>query len=337
MTTALMDTEAGPITVELFDADAPGTVANFVKLANDGFYDGLSFHRVIDGFMAQGGCPNSRQGARGQAGTGGPGYTIPCEINRNKHQAGSLSMAHAGKNTGGNPWAYVDVTIVDVNSPVRITGASLTVSEDNSTPGTAVIANVPLVVSDADDPTNLRSLTVTSLPSASLGVLQYWDGSAYATLVSGQLPYTILVTALAANPLRFSYNNTVEPTDINATLVPEFSQSSFSVTATDTSTINTAAGTLAIQSAGKGGVSAAMGVSAAKNEIGSRSDAAKKSFVRAIIEDSTAKIRGKLAKRKPPLKIKRKRRKRRKRSITPSWAYFSQVSSFNNGGFKVRI
>ena len=142
-------------------------------------------------------------------------------------------IGSTGKNTGVNPWAYVDVTIVDVNSPVRITGASLTVSEDNSTPGTAVIANVPLVVSDADDPTNLRSLTVTSLPSASLGVLQYWDGSAYATLVSGQLPYTILVTALAANPLRFSYNNTVEPTDINATLVPEFSQSSFNVTATD--------------------------------------------------------------------------------------------------------
>jgi peptidyl-prolyl cis-trans isomerase B (cyclophilin B) len=73
-----------------------------VKLANEGFYDGLAFHRVIDGFMAQGGCPNSREGARGVAGTGGPGYTIPCEINNNKHQAGSLSMAHAGKNTGGS-------------------------------------------------------------------------------------------------------------------------------------------------------------------------------------------------------------------------------------------
>jgi peptidyl-prolyl cis-trans isomerase B (cyclophilin B) len=102
VTKALMETEAGTIHLELFDADAPGTVANFVKLANDGFYDGLAFHRVIDGFMAQGGCPNSREGARGAAGTGGPGYTIPCEINRNKHQAGSLSMAHAGPNTGGS-------------------------------------------------------------------------------------------------------------------------------------------------------------------------------------------------------------------------------------------
>jgi len=97
-----MDTDAGTIELELFDADAPGTVANFVKLAKDGFYDGLAFHRVIDGFMAQGGCPNSREGARGIAGTGGPGYTIPCEINARKHMAGSLSMAHAGRDTGGS-------------------------------------------------------------------------------------------------------------------------------------------------------------------------------------------------------------------------------------------
>jgi peptidyl-prolyl cis-trans isomerase B (cyclophilin B) len=102
MTQAVMETEAGTIHLTLFDADAPGTVANFVKLARDGFYDGLSFHRVIDGFMAQGGCPNTREGARGMPGTGGPGYTIPCEINANLHRAGSLSMAHAGRNTGGS-------------------------------------------------------------------------------------------------------------------------------------------------------------------------------------------------------------------------------------------
>jgi len=82
MTKALMDTEAGLIELELFEADAPNTVANFVKLAKDGFYDGLAFHRVIPGFMAQGGCPNSREGARGMAGTGGPGYQIDCEINQ---------------------------------------------------------------------------------------------------------------------------------------------------------------------------------------------------------------------------------------------------------------
>ena len=102
MTKAVMDTDAGQITLELFDADAPNTVANFVKLAKDGFYDGLAFHRVIDGFMAQGGCPNSREGAKGMAGTGGPGYTIDCEINSQKHQGGTLSMAHAGRNTGGS-------------------------------------------------------------------------------------------------------------------------------------------------------------------------------------------------------------------------------------------
>ncbi|CAK6698811.1 peptidylprolyl isomerase [Synechococcus sp. BA-124 BA4] len=102
MTKALMETEAGTVELELFDTDAPGSVANFVKLAESGFYDGLAFHRVIDGFMAQGGCPNTRAGASGMPGTGGPGYMIPCEINSRKHQAGTLSMAHAGKNTGGS-------------------------------------------------------------------------------------------------------------------------------------------------------------------------------------------------------------------------------------------
>ncbi len=102
MTKALMETDAGLIHLDLFDAEAPGTVANFTKLAEQGFYDGLAFHRVIDGFMAQGGCPNSREGAKAMAGTGGPGYTIPCEINSKKHQAGTLSMAHAGRDTGGS-------------------------------------------------------------------------------------------------------------------------------------------------------------------------------------------------------------------------------------------
>ena len=107
LTTVLMETDAGQIRLELFDADAPNTVANFVKLANDGFYDGLAFHRVIDGFMAQGGCPNSREGAKGMPGTGGPGYTINCEINSRKHVAGALSMAHAGRNTGGSQFFIV--------------------------------------------------------------------------------------------------------------------------------------------------------------------------------------------------------------------------------------
>ncbi len=104
---AIMDTGVGQISLELFETDAPNTVANFVKLVNDGFYNGLTFHRVIKGFMAQGGCPNSRKGASGMPGTGGPGYNIDCEINKNIHLPGSLSMAHAGKNTGGSQFFIV--------------------------------------------------------------------------------------------------------------------------------------------------------------------------------------------------------------------------------------
>ena len=107
MTKAIIDTEAGLIELDLFSDDAPNTVANFVKLVKEGFYDGLKFHRVIDGFMAQGGCPNSRDGSKGMPGTGGPGYNIDCEINPRKHLAGSLSMAHAGKNTGGSQFFIV--------------------------------------------------------------------------------------------------------------------------------------------------------------------------------------------------------------------------------------
>ena len=95
MTRAIMETDKGTINLELFDAAAPNTVKNFVDLAEKGFYDGLAFHRVINNFMVQGGCPQG-------TGTGGPGYKIKCEINSNKHLAGTLSMAHAGKDTGGS-------------------------------------------------------------------------------------------------------------------------------------------------------------------------------------------------------------------------------------------
>jgi peptidyl-prolyl cis-trans isomerase B (cyclophilin B) len=95
MTRAIMETSKGTIHLDLFDQDAPNTVANFVKLSKEGFYDGLNFHRVIPNFMVQGGCPEG-------TGTGGPGYKIKCEINKNLHEAGSLSMAHAGKDTGGS-------------------------------------------------------------------------------------------------------------------------------------------------------------------------------------------------------------------------------------------
>ena len=107
MTKALFETDAGTINIELFSNDAPNTVNNFTKLISEGFYDGLAFHRVIPGFMAQGGCPNTRAGSSGMPGTGGPGYKIDCEINSNKHLKGSLSMAHAGKNTGGSQFFIV--------------------------------------------------------------------------------------------------------------------------------------------------------------------------------------------------------------------------------------
>lgn len=97
MKTARIDTEKGTMVVELYEAEAPGTVANFVKLAKDGFYDGLTFHRVIPDFVIQGGCPNG-------TGTGGPGWRIKCETSGEKqyHDRGVLSMAHAGKDTGGS-------------------------------------------------------------------------------------------------------------------------------------------------------------------------------------------------------------------------------------------
>lgn len=102
-TKAVIDTAQGVIELDLFPDEVPGTVANFEKLAKEGFYDGTTFHRVIPNFMIQGGDPYSKTG-KGRVGTGGPGYTIKCEthLNKHRHVAGTLSMAHAGKNTGGS-------------------------------------------------------------------------------------------------------------------------------------------------------------------------------------------------------------------------------------------
>ena len=102
--TATFDTSKGTIVVDLFDEEAPETVKNFEKLANAEFYDGTRFHRVIPNFMIQGGDPYSKDPTDRRAGTGGPGYKIKCETQRNthKHVAGTLSMAHAGKDTGGS-------------------------------------------------------------------------------------------------------------------------------------------------------------------------------------------------------------------------------------------
>lgn len=90
--------------MSFFEKDAPGTVANFVKLAKSGFYDGLKWHRVLPGFVIQGGDPHSREGSGKPVGGGGPGYSIPCELTGDNqfHDKGVLSMAHHGPDTGGS-------------------------------------------------------------------------------------------------------------------------------------------------------------------------------------------------------------------------------------------
>ena len=105
------ETNRGTIVAELYEQDAPETVQNFEKLANSGFYNGVKFHRVIPDFVVQGGDPLSRDLPAGdrRIGTGGPGYHIKCETrgNPHKHEVGALSMAHAGKDTGGSQFFMV--------------------------------------------------------------------------------------------------------------------------------------------------------------------------------------------------------------------------------------
>ena len=100
MSSATMHTNHGPIVLELFDGEAPKTVENFVKLSRDGYYDGLTFHRVIPDFMVQGGCPQG-------TGAGGPGYEFEDEINEHKVVRGALAMANAGPDTNGSQFFVV--------------------------------------------------------------------------------------------------------------------------------------------------------------------------------------------------------------------------------------
>jgi peptidyl-prolyl cis-trans isomerase B (cyclophilin B) len=104
MSKAKIHTPKGVMEIDLYDNEAPNTVANFVKLAKEGYYNGLAFHRVIPDFVIQGGCPYSVDMTDSRIGTGGPGYKIPCEVDGEKqyHDRGVLSMAHSGKNTGGS-------------------------------------------------------------------------------------------------------------------------------------------------------------------------------------------------------------------------------------------
>jgi len=100
MSRATLHTTQGPVVVELFDDGAPKTVENFRKLSGDGFYDGLTFHRVIPGFMVQGGCPQG-------TGTGGPGYTFEDEINAHRVERGAIAMANSGPDTNGSQFFLV--------------------------------------------------------------------------------------------------------------------------------------------------------------------------------------------------------------------------------------
>ncbi|MBN2024190.1 MAG: peptidylprolyl isomerase [Pirellulales bacterium] len=114
----LLKTNRGDIEIELFENEAPMAVANFISLVEQGFYNDLGFHRVLDGFMAQGGCPKGD-------GTGGPGYTIPCEChqpNHREHFRGSLSMAHAGRDTGGSQFFLTFVPTVPLDGVHTVFG-----------------------------------------------------------------------------------------------------------------------------------------------------------------------------------------------------------------------
>lgn len=113
---AIISTSKGEIIIELFGDSAPQAVMNFIALSKSGFYEGLRFHRVIENFMAQGGCPYSKDNSP-RAGTGGPGYRIKCEVDNNprKHTRGTISMAHAGRDTGGSQFfiCFVDCPHLD--------------------------------------------------------------------------------------------------------------------------------------------------------------------------------------------------------------------------------
>ena len=122
---AKFTTSKGIIWIKLYAADAPNTVANLAHLAETGFYNGLKFHRVIEGFMAQGGCPNTREGARGMPGTGGPDWSIDCETDTSHeaHRRGTLSMAHAGPNTGGSQFFITFVPTPHLDGVHTVFGA----------------------------------------------------------------------------------------------------------------------------------------------------------------------------------------------------------------------
>ena len=136
---AKFNTSKGTIWVKLYPEDAPNTVANFAHLANEGFYNGLKFHRVISGFMAQGGCPHSKDNPA-MAGTGGPDWSIDCETDTSMepHRRGTLSMAHAGPNTGGSQFFITFVATPHLDGVHTVFGAI----EEGDTDSFMVLDNI---------------------------------------------------------------------------------------------------------------------------------------------------------------------------------------------------
>ena len=125
MSDVMMQTSAGNIRIRLFTDEAPDTTANFLRLIDSGFYDGLHFHRVIEQFMIQGGCPNSKDPMSRSAGTGGPGWKIPCEssaLAMQHDRPGVLSMANAGRNTGGSQFFLTTVATPWLNGNHAVFG-----------------------------------------------------------------------------------------------------------------------------------------------------------------------------------------------------------------------
>jgi len=160
--------DGGDIVIELFEKEAPGTVQNFIDLINKGFYNGLRFHRVIPGFVAQGGCPNGN-------GTGGPGYTIKDELvgNPHKHERGALSMAHRGPNTGGSQFFIVYEPQPHLDGVHTVFGKvrSLRVAMDYLiTPG---------YPTELLNKRNLTRADLNSIPKDKIRIPNYWAIVAY--------------------------------------------------------------------------------------------------------------------------------------------------------------
>jgi len=136
---AKFNTSKGTITIKLYADAAPNTVANFAHLCEEGFYNNLKFHRVIEGFMAQGGCPYSASNPA-MAGTGGPGWQIDCETDTSvePHRRGTLSMAHAGPNTGGSQFFITFVPTPHLDGVHTVFGAI----EEDDTDSFMVLDNI---------------------------------------------------------------------------------------------------------------------------------------------------------------------------------------------------